>query len=39
MPGFEGRIGLYNLYHLLNHLNLFGASYLPGVRETVSRYR
>ena len=39
IPGFEGRIGLYNLYHLLNHLNLFGASYLPGVRETVSRYR
>ena len=26
------RAPLYNLYHLLNHLNLFGAAYLEGVR-------
>lgn len=26
-PGFEQRINLYNLYHLLNHLNLFGEKY------------
>jgi fructosamine-3-kinase len=26
--GFEYRCDLYNLYHVLNHLNLFGASYL-----------
>ncbi|MBI1906539.1 MAG: fructosamine kinase family protein [Rhodocyclales bacterium] len=27
-PGYEARKPLYNLYHLLNHLNLFGAGYL-----------
>ncbi len=27
-PGHEIRISLYQLYHVLNHLNLFGASYL-----------
>ncbi len=27
-PGFEYRCDLYNLYHVLNHLNLFGESYL-----------
>jgi protein-ribulosamine 3-kinase len=27
-PGHEVRATLYNLYHVLNHLNLFGASYL-----------
>lgn len=26
--GFEQRKTLYNLYHVLNHLNLFGSSYL-----------
>lgn len=26
-PGWQARVGLYNLYHLLNHLNLFGESY------------
>jgi fructosamine-3-kinase len=26
--GSEQRIALYQLYHLLNHLNLFGAAYL-----------
>jgi protein-ribulosamine 3-kinase len=26
--GYETRRTLYNLYHVLNHLNLFGASYL-----------
>lgn len=25
--GYPGRRTLYNLYHILNHLNLFGASY------------
>ena len=33
--GYRERFSLYNLYHLLNHLNLFGTSYLPGVRETL----
>ncbi len=27
-PGARARIGLYNLYHVLNHFNLFGAGYL-----------
>ena len=26
-PGASGRVALYNLYHLLNHANLFGGSY------------
>ena len=36
--GFRERYSLYNLYHLLNHLNLFGRSYLPSVRETLAKY-
>jgi len=32
------RAPLYNLYHLLNHLNLFGASYRSGVRAVIDRY-
>ncbi len=27
-PGFEKRRDLYNLYHVLNHLNMFGSGYL-----------
>lgn len=38
LPGFRGRFPLYNLYHLLNHLNLFGRSYLPGVNEILRRF-
>ena len=26
-PGYEIRKQLYNLYHILNHFNLFGGSY------------
>ena len=26
-PGGEDRLALYRLYHVLNHLNLFGAGY------------
>ena len=37
-PGYEQRRGLYNLYHLLNHLNLFGASYLGSVRSALKIY-
>lgn len=36
--GYRGRFPLYNLYHLLNHLNLFGRGYLSQVREVLSRY-
>ena len=37
-PGYRDRRDLYNLYHLLNHLNLFGGSYLYSVRSIVERY-
>ena len=33
--GYERRKHLYNLYHLLNHLNLFGAGYLGQVEATL----
>ncbi len=34
--GHERRLGLYQLYHVLNHLNLFGRGYL-GRAETLMR--
>lgn len=37
-PGYRERFDLYNLYHLLNHLNLFGSSYLPAVEGILARY-
>jgi fructosamine-3-kinase len=36
--GYAERRDLYNLYHLLNHLNLFGRSYLTAVRRILKRY-
>ena len=33
--GYEMRKHLYNLYHLLNHLNLFGGGYLGQVKATL----
>ncbi len=33
--GYETRKHLYNLYHLLNHLNLFGRGYLGQVEATL----
>ena len=36
--GFEDRREIYNLYHWLNHLNLFGGSYLMPVVRTVRRF-
>ena len=38
-PGYRGRASLYNLYHMLNHANLFGQSYVSGVRRIVRTYR
>ncbi len=35
-PGYEKRRDFYNLYQLLNHLNLFGVSYLSSVRRILS---
>ncbi|MBR5933493.1 MAG: fructosamine kinase family protein [Treponema sp.] len=37
-PEYESRRDLYNLYQLLNHLNLFGRSYLGPVNSIVSEY-
>lgn len=37
-PGYEQRRDIYNLYHLLNHLNLFGWSYLSSVRGIIEKY-
>jgi protein-ribulosamine 3-kinase len=34
--GYERRKHLYNLYHLLNHLNIFGGGYLAQVKATLS---
>ena len=36
--GYEDRRDLYNLYQLLNHLNLFGPTYLGPVLSIVNEY-
>ena len=36
--GYPERRKLYDLYHLLNHLNLFGAGYLGSVVEIINRF-
>ena len=33
--GFEKRIIIYNLYHILNHANMFGGAYINQVKEYV----
>jgi fructosamine-3-kinase len=39
MPhGWRERFPVYNLYHLLNHLNLFGAGYLGSVRAVLREF-
>lgn len=35
-PGFEVRLPLYNLYHVLNHYNLFGGGYLSQAERMIS---
>lgn len=37
-PGYRERYPLYNLYHLLNHLNLFGSGYRGQVISILNRY-
>lgn len=34
--GFEQRKTLYNLYHVLNHFNLFGGGYLPQAERMIA---
>lgn len=35
---FYDRVELYHLYHLLNHLNLFGEGYLASVRTILDKF-
>lgn len=37
-PSYRARFDLYNLYHLLNHLNLFSHGYLGQVQSSLRRY-
>lgn len=37
-PGYRDREDLYNLYHVLNHLNIFGESYIGGVISVLKKY-
>ena len=37
-PGYDERRDLYNLYHLLNHLNMFGEGYLNPVKSIIEEY-
>jgi fructosamine-3-kinase len=37
-PGYESRKEIYNLYHMLNHLNIFGAGYAGSVMAIVGRF-
>lgn len=36
--GWEDRLEIYKLYHLLNHLNLFGSGYLDACVEILRRF-
>ncbi|WP_029035069.1 fructosamine kinase family protein [Salinimicrobium terrae] len=36
--GWEERIPLWQLYYLLVHLNIFGSSYLPQVKNIIGRF-
>ena len=38
VPGFDERVDIYNMYPLMVHVNLFGASYLSGVERVLRRY-
>lgn len=37
--GWQERVAIYRLYHLLNHLNLFGVCYLGQCLELMRRYQ
>jgi len=37
-PGYTERKTIYNLYHLLNHYNLFGGSYLEQADQTIRHF-
>lgn len=37
-PDYKDRRDIYNLYQLLNHLNMFGGGYYSSVRSIIQRY-
>ena len=37
-PGWRERFDIYNIYPSMVHANLFGASYLSGVRTVLNKY-
>lgn len=37
-PGWRERLPIYNLYHVLNHVNLFGGGYVGQARGILRRY-
>ncbi|BFM08887.1 fructosamine kinase family protein [Halioxenophilus aromaticivorans] len=37
-PGWRQRAEIYNLYHLLNHVYMFGSSYYGQVKTVLNRY-
>ena len=37
-PGYRSRFPLYNIYHLLNHLNLFGRGYRSQIRTVLDHF-
>jgi len=38
IAGYADRVDIYNLYPLLVHLNLFGISYLRGIKDIIRRF-
>ena len=36
--GHEDRLPIYQLYHVLNHLNLFGSGYFEQAKRILQRY-
>jgi fructosamine-3-kinase len=36
--GYRERFPIYNLYHLLNHLNLFGRGYYRQLKSILDRF-
>jgi len=37
-PGHEDRLPIYQLYHVLNHLNLFGGGYFEQGKRILQHY-
>ncbi len=37
-PGYQARFPIYNLYHLINHINLFGGGYLSQVQDILRKF-